>query len=104
MPCQVVRERDFHLVGRHIVDLSEAGMLVAYAERVLTGESVLVSFQAPFSTVWIDAEATVARVLHGRRRTDRGRCLGLSFDVIDARARAHLSAQLGWFRDVLPRL
>lgn len=96
--CEVVRERDFRRVARQILDLSEEGLLVATSERVLTGEPVIVTFQAPFSLRWIDAEATVARVLHGRRPTDRGRALGLRFDALAAAARAALSAELGWFR------
>ncbi len=96
--CEVVRERDFRRVGRQILDLSEEGLLVATSERVLTGEAMIVTFQAPFSLRWIDAEATVARVVHGRRPADRGRALGLRFDVLAAPARAALVAELGWFR------
>jgi hypothetical protein len=79
LSCQVVRERDFKLVGQFALDLSLDGMLVATDERVLTGEELLVSFRAPRSRYWIDAEARVARVIHGRRPSDAGRCLGLSF-------------------------
>ena len=74
--CQVVRDRDFRLVGSHAVDVSPMGMLVASDEVVLTGEPVLVSFRLPRSLYWFDAQATVARVVHGRRPGDRGRCLG----------------------------
>jgi hypothetical protein len=98
LPCQVVRERDFRIVARQMVDLSEHGMLVQSLERVLTGEGVIVTFKAPFSAGWIDAEAVVARVLHGRRPGDRGPALGLSFEAVDAVSRALLSGQLGWFR------
>ena len=78
--CQVVRERDFRLVSDLALDLSTEGMLVHSPHlRVLTGEPLIVSFRAPRSEKWIDAEATVARVVHGRRPSDRGRCLGLSF-------------------------
>jgi PilZ domain len=79
LSCQVVRERDFKLVGQFALDLSLDGMLVSTRERVLTGEELLVSFRAPRSSIWIDAEARVARVIHGRRPSDAGRCLGLSF-------------------------
>jgi PilZ domain-containing protein len=79
LSCQVVRERDFKLIGEFALDLSLDGMLVASKERVLTGEELLVSFRAPRSDVWIDAEAEVARVVHGRRPSDAGHCLGLSF-------------------------
>ena len=83
LPCQVVRERDFRLVSSLALDLSTEGVLVLTGERVLTGESLLVSFQAPRGGLgWFDLEAKVARVIHGRRPGDRGRCLGLSFDMM----------------------
>jgi hypothetical protein len=79
LSCQVVRERDFRLVADLALDLSTEGMLVSTQERVLTGEELLVSFRPPRSRRWVDLQATVARVVHGRRPSDRGRCLGLSF-------------------------
>ncbi len=79
LACQVVRERDFRLVSSLAFDLSTDGMLVLTSGRVLTGEPLIVSFRAPRTGEWFDLEATVARVLHGRRPTDRGRGLGLSF-------------------------
>jgi hypothetical protein len=73
VPCQAVRERDFRLVAAKIVDLSLGGMLVGPALPVLTGDRILVSFRSPRWGVWVDAEAIVARVVHGRRRTESGR-------------------------------
>ena len=81
--CQVVREHDFRLLGSRGVDLSPLGMLVMAQERVLTGEPVVVSFRVPRSSWWFDAEATVARVVHGRRPGDLGRCFGLSFEPLE---------------------
>jgi c-di-GMP-binding flagellar brake protein YcgR len=83
LSCQVVRERDFRLVSELALDLSTEGMLVATELPVLTGEPLLVSFRAPRSGSWIDAQATVTRVVHGRRPGDRGRCLGLAFEGFD---------------------
>jgi hypothetical protein len=80
--CQVVRERDFKLVGSRGLDLSPFGMLVFAQEPVLTGEPLFVSFRLPRSAWWFDAQATVARVVHGRRPGDAGRCLGLAFDTM----------------------
>ncbi len=77
--CQVVRERDFKLVSSLAFDLSTEGMQVLSGERVLTGEPLIVSFRSPGARGWFDLEATVARVIHGRRPGDRGRGLGLSF-------------------------
>lgn len=101
--CQVVRERDFKLIGDVAMDLSEYGMLVAPTTRVLTGENVIVSFMAPFSRQWIDAEGTIARVVHGRRATDRGSSLGVSFDNIDEVSRVILRNRLASLPPSLPR-
>ncbi len=84
LSCQVVRERDFRLVSDLAFDLSTQGMLVATHASVQTGEEVLVSFRAPRSKEWIDVSARVARVVQGRRPSDRGRCLGLAFQGLDA--------------------
>jgi hypothetical protein len=99
--CQVVRERDFRLIGSRGVDLSPAGMLVMAQETVLTGEPVIVSFRLPRSAYWFDAEATVARIVHGRRPGDLGRCLGLEFAALDADVDSFLCGAL---RGVAPRL
>jgi hypothetical protein len=92
--CQVVRERDFTLIGRRAVDLSASGMRVLSEEQVLTGEDVIVTFRAPITRLWLDCTATVARVLHGRRPGDFGPCLGLSFDAMDELTRTLLRAEL----------
>ncbi len=97
--CQVVRERDFRLIGSRGIDVSPTGMLVATDEPVLTGEPVIVAFRLPRTERWFDAEATVARVVHGRRPCDRGRGFGLAFDGLDAEAKWLLSRAL---RDVPP--
>jgi hypothetical protein len=78
--CQVVRERDFRLVGTRVVDLSTRGMLVESDLPILTGEDVIVSFKGPASDRWYDCTATIARVIHGRRQRDQRRAVGVSFD------------------------
>lgn len=90
LSCQVVRERGFRLVSTLALDLSTEGMLVLTGERVLTGEPVVVSFRSPSSSRWFDLEGTVARVVHGRRPGDRGRCLGLSFGALSDADRSRL--------------
>jgi hypothetical protein len=92
MLCQAVRERDFTLVGDVALDLSAHGMLLRTSRRVLTGEPVIVSFFEPHAARWYDLEATVARVVHGRRATDAERCVALEFHGLDDRARARLRA------------
>ncbi len=101
--CQVVREHDFRLLARRGVDLSPDGMLVLTDVRVLTGEDVIVSFRAPTTGLWFDCEATVARVIHGRRPGDWGPCLGLSFHGMDDLSRVMLHADLRRLPPPLPR-
>jgi len=92
--CQVVRERDFSLIADRVVDLSATGALVGPADPALTGERILVSFRIPRSTVWIDAEATVTRVVHGRRPGEFSRSLAIEFDDLEAFPRFMLEEAL----------
>ncbi|MBN2196601.1 MAG: PilZ domain-containing protein [Polyangiaceae bacterium] len=94
IPCQVVRERDFRLVADQISNLSATGMLVTPADPVLTGERLIVSFRAPRCDVWIDAEVTVARVVHGRRPGEYARALGLRFEGLDPWSRFVITTSL----------
>jgi len=95
LDCQVVRERDFKLVGEVALDLSLEGMLVRSNHRVLTGEPVIVSFRPPRSNRFVDAIGTVTRVVHGRRPEDSGsRSLGIRFHQMDQGHRSHLFEQL----------
>ena len=81
--CQVVRERDFQLVADRIVNLSASGLVVSPADPALTGERLIVSFQIPHSGLWVDAEATVARVVHGRRPGEYTRGLALELENVE---------------------
>jgi c-di-GMP-binding flagellar brake protein YcgR len=92
--CQVVRERDFRLLADRTMDLSATGALVGPADPALTGERILVSFRIPRSSVWIDAEATVTRVVHGRRPGEFTRSLALEFDDLEALQRFMLQETL----------
>lgn len=87
IPCQVVRMRDFRLVSDRIENLSASGALATFAQPVLTGEHLMLSFRLPDSGIWIDAEASVARVVHGRRPSDHGRGLGIRFHHLDDTSR-----------------
>jgi hypothetical protein len=100
--CQVVRERDFKLIGSRSLDLSPHGMLVMAQADVLTGEEVLVTFRVPQTRLWFDAQATVARVVHGRRPGDLGRALGLEFDPLDGSAQWLLRAAMRGLPPPLP--
>ena len=92
--CQVVRERDFRLIADRVVDLSATGALVGPADPALTGERILVSFRIPRSTVWVDAEATVTRVVHGRRPGEFSRSLAIEFDDLETLPRFMLKEAL----------
>jgi len=92
--CQVVREHDFRLVGDLALDLSTKGMLVRARTRVLTGEELLVAFRPPRSNRWIDAQATVARVVHGRRPGDIGLSFGIEFNSMESEHKGLLFEQL----------
>ncbi len=104
LPCQVVRERDFRLVGRHTLDLSTEGMLVRIDRPVLTGERMLVSLRIPNAgSAYFDAEAEVTRVVHNRRPEDECRAVGLRFTEVDAAALGKLEEQLAWFPTAKPK-
>jgi hypothetical protein len=66
-----------------VLDLSATGMLLETELPILTGEELIVSFKSPSADRWFDCEASVARVVHGRRRNDAQRALGIAFDAID---------------------
>ena len=102
-PCQVVREHDFRLVADQIIDLSVSGVLVAPADPVLTGERVMLSFQLPHSLYWLDTEAVVTRVVHGRRPGEHTRALALSFDRISGLSRFMIRHSLDYLPPAPPR-
>jgi hypothetical protein len=102
LDCHVVRERDFRQVARFGIDLSPMGMMVLTLDTVLTGEPLIVSFRLPRSTYWFDTEATVARVVHGRRLGDAGRCLGLEFERLEPDAQRTLRGALQGVPPPLP--
>jgi hypothetical protein len=62
---------------------------------------LIVAFAIP--GMWIDVEATVARVIHGRRPGDDGLAVGIIFDRIAPSARAALAGYLHGRRFPLPR-
>ncbi len=101
--CQVVRERDFRLIGDCIVDVSTSGVLVTPADPVLTGERVIASFRLPGSMFWIDVEATIARVIHGRRPSEHTRAIALDFDPLPGLTELVLAAALQGLPPLPPR-
>ena len=100
--CQIVRERDYKVVGRRSFDLSPQGILVPSEADVDVGEPLLVSFRATGFGILFATTGTVARIVHGRRREDRARCLGVSFRL-DPLARHLLRGGLRKVPPPLPR-
>jgi hypothetical protein len=82
------------LVADRIENLSAYGMLVTPADPVITGEKLLVSFQLPGASRWIDVSATVTRVAHGRRPNETSRKLGLQFDTLTPHERFQIRKAL----------
>lgn len=101
--CQVVRERDFKLIADRVVDVSASGALVMPADPVLTGERVILSFQLPHSLYWVDAEALVTRVLHGRRPGEHTRGVALELDGMSGLSRFMLERALRHLPPAPPR-
>lgn len=103
LPCQAVRERDFKLIADRTLDISVDGLLLPlqHDEQVLTGETLIISF--PIPGMWVDAEASVTRIVHGRRPGDEGPACGVLFDVISSSARAALAGFLHGKPPPLPR-
>ena len=101
LPCQAVAETGFRLLGEEVLDVSTSGVLIRSDVHAELGETVIVSFRAPRSQDWIDAEAIVARIVAGHRATDRGRAIGLHFVQQDAMDRIMLAVRL---EKLVPRL
>ncbi len=94
MPCQVVCELGFKLLAHECIDLSLQGMGVRALYPASEGSPVLVSFRLPNSSLYIDVEAKIARMVWGRRREDAGAMLGLSFVDLPRVDRAILASRL----------
>lgn len=101
--CQVIRERDFSLIADRVVDLSATGALVMPADPVLTGERLILSFQLPHSLYWVDTEALVTRVLHGRRPGEHTRGIALELDGLSGLSRFMLERALKHMPPAPPR-
>lgn len=94
IPCQVVEENGFSLLARECMDLSVRGMRVEALLPAPVGTIVLVSFRVPGSSLYIDVDAEVVRVIWGRRRGDQTSALGLRFVGLSRVDRAILGSRL----------
>jgi hypothetical protein len=94
LPCQVVEQESFSLLSEECVDLSLTGMRVKALVPAPVGSKVLVSFRVPSSSLYIDVDAEVTRIMWGRRSGDRCSCLGLRFLDLSRVDRAILKSRL----------
>lgn len=102
--CHAVASQEFSLLGERMLDLSPRGMLVACDAPARVGDDVVVSFRAPgFDGPWLDAEATVARIIEGLRPGDPGYCVGLDFTYFEKRSRDELLTRLAGFPPPVPQ-
>ena len=91
--CQAVTDYDFFLLGDEITDLSKDGLLLrSDGTPAELGETVLVSFRPPGSTHWVDAEATVVRLVTGSEPGAPG--IGLEIGELPPFERGLLAASL----------
>src|SRR5262245_59843437 len=84
--CQVIRKRDFMLLGECAIDLSTDGMLLLSDVPAAKGEEVFVVFRVPGTEAWVDTDATITRRVYGRRSSDAGRELGRKYAPLDREA------------------
>jgi PilZ domain len=102
--CHAVELSEFQLLGDRVLDLSPRGMLVACDDKARVGDDVMVSFRAPGTDgLWLDAEATVARVIEGFRPGDPGYCVGLDFTYFEKSSRNELLTRLVGFPPPIPQ-
>jgi hypothetical protein len=90
VPAEIVRMHDFRLLSDSIENLSMEGALAGPSMPATPGEKLLVSFRVPRTDQWMDVDATVVRVVGGRRVGDHGRQLGLKFDPLSIQQRQWL--------------
>lgn len=104
IPCQLIRHSDRQVFPEHTTDLSEAGMFIESDAGLAVGDTLTVSFQTSDLGLWVDAQATIVRLVRGRRREDRGAVgFGLRFDSLEAVKRLVVRGALRRSRPPLPR-
>ncbi len=100
--CEVVRTRDYSMIGRKMIDLSTEGLQVIADGHVTVGENVEVFFRVPYSNVYVLAEGEVARVIAGKRAGDEGPAYGIKLAPLHPDAQRVLAAASLRFPPTLP--
>jgi hypothetical protein len=101
--CLALRAQGLRQVGEQLLDLSPRGALIACDARVELGERLLLGFVPPGSGAWIDAEAEIARIIHGYRDGDRGYCAGVRFVSLDRASHGELLVRLAGVPPPVPQ-
>lgn len=78
LSCEVVRQRDYQLIGKRMVDFSTDGLQILAEDDALLHEDVEVFFRVPYSKIHLMAEGHVARVIRGKRAGDEGPSFGIA--------------------------
>jgi len=92
--CHAVAEDGFRFLGQQTLDLSEGGILLRSDREAEVGETVLLALKVPGGQTWIDAEATIARIVRGHRAGDEGQAYGLRFEQMAPLDQAVLAGSL----------
>lgn len=89
--CVAVSRSDGRLVGDRLSDVSWDGAFLEGGGDARLGETVRLRLQLPDSRVWMDAEATVTRISHGRRGPHDRAGVGVSLSHMDGMSRILLA-------------
>lgn len=100
--CEVVRTRDYRLIGRKMVDLSTDGLQILAEDEAMLHEDVEVFFRVPYSGVHLLAEGHVARVIRGKRPGDNGPSYGISLGGLHPDAMRALRGAQNRFPPTIP--
>ena len=103
VPCQIVRDSDTQVFSERTSDISEAGMLFHSDADLALGDTLTVSFQTTDLGIWVDAHATVVRLVRGRRQEDPGFGFGVRFDALDPIKRLVVRGALRRMKPPVPR-
>ncbi len=99
--CQVIREKDFKLLGQSALNISADGLLLKSRFRAQKGEALLISFRVPGTNQWIDTEATVAR-FESSDSPRKAHTIGVAFESLDSESKRLLRAKISRFPPTLP--
>jgi len=103
VPCSAISTQGYRELGSRVLDMSTQGMLVACDDFVQLGDQLMVIFRTPTGGVWLDAEAEVARIIHGWRAQDPGYCMGLRFTYLERPDRNELLCRLAGLPPPIPQ-